>query len=104
MRLAALMFAIAALPAAAQYSVERNGDVVQLSDTAAQTVVSVLPPAGNIAFEMKVKGVNVLRFPYASVEQLRGRKINLRFKSCPGVHEWKVWRYSLADTVPLLFR
>ena len=73
MRLATLFFAIAALPAAAQYSVERDGDVVRLSDTAAQTVVSVLPPAGNIAFEMKVKGVNVLRFPYASVEEFRKR-------------------------------
>jgi enterochelin esterase-like enzyme len=51
-----------------------------------------------------VKGGNVLRFPYASVEELRSHKINLTFKSFPGVHERKVWRHSLADTVPLLFR
>jgi len=37
-------------------------------------------------------------------EELRGRKINLIFKSYPGEHEWKVWRHSLADMAPMLFR
>ena len=32
------------------------------------------------------------------------RKINLTFKRYPGEHEWKVWRHSLADMAPLLFR
>jgi aldose 1-epimerase len=71
MKTAILVFAGAIACAAAQYSVERKGDVIQLSDSAARTVVSVLPPAGNIAFEMNVKGVNVLRFPYASAEEFR---------------------------------
>jgi enterochelin esterase-like enzyme len=35
---------------------------------------------------------------------LRARKINLTFKRYPGEHEWKVWRHSLADMAPMLFR
>ncbi len=73
MRLVSFVLAIITLPAMAQYSVEREGDVIRLVDAASATSVSVLPPAGNIAFEMKVKGVNVLRFPYASVEEFRAK-------------------------------
>jgi hypothetical protein len=54
--------ALSALPAAAQYSVRRNGDVVQLVDAATQTTLSVLASVGNIAFEMKVKGENGFAF------------------------------------------
>ncbi len=43
-------------------------------------------------------------FQTKTVEQLRAAKINLTFKSFSGVHEWKVWRHSLADLAPLLFR
>jgi aldose 1-epimerase len=73
MRLAAFLLVLSALPAAAQYSVQRNGEVVQLVDAAAQTTVSVLTSVGNLAFEMKVKGENVIRFPYASVEEFKKR-------------------------------
>jgi enterochelin esterase-like enzyme len=37
-------------------------------------------------------------------EQLRSRNINFAFKTYPGEHEWRVWRHSLADMAPLLFR
>ena len=37
-------------------------------------------------------------------EELRSRRINLTFKSYPGEHEWKVWRHSLADMAPMLFK
>jgi enterochelin esterase family protein len=37
-------------------------------------------------------------------DELRGRKVNLTFKSYPGEHEWKVWRHSLADMAPMLLR
>jgi enterochelin esterase family protein len=37
-------------------------------------------------------------------EELRSRKINITFKRYPGEHEWKVWRHSLADMAPMLFR
>jgi len=73
MRFAAFLLVLSALPAAAQYSVQRNGDVVQLMDGTAQTTVSVLTSVGNMALEMKVKGENVLRFPYASVEEFMKR-------------------------------
>ncbi len=43
-------------------------------------------------------------FQTKAVEGLRAREINLTFKGFPGVHEWKVWRHSLADLAPLLFR
>jgi enterochelin esterase-like enzyme len=36
--------------------------------------------------------------------ELQSRKINLVFKRYPGEHEWKVWRHSLADMAPMLFR
>lgn len=58
-------------PLMAQYSVHRAGDVVQLEDSKAQTVVSILPSVGDIAFAMKVRGQNVLRFPYDSVEEFK---------------------------------
>jgi enterochelin esterase-like enzyme len=37
-------------------------------------------------------------------KELREREINVTFKTYPGEHEWKVWRHSLADLAPLLFR
>jgi aldose 1-epimerase len=77
MRFAAFLLALSTLPAAAQYSVRRIGEVVQLVDAAAQTTVSVLTSVGNLAFEMKVKGQNVIHFPYASVEE---------FKKNPGLN------------------
>ncbi|MGA2114816.1 MAG: alpha/beta hydrolase-fold protein [Bryobacteraceae bacterium] len=46
------------------------------------------------------------RLPFMSkaADDLRSRKINVTFNSYPGEHEWKVWRHSLADMAPLLFR
>jgi enterochelin esterase family protein len=35
---------------------------------------------------------------------LQARKISFTFKRYPGEHEWKVWRHSLADMAPMLFR
>jgi aldose 1-epimerase len=63
-----------ATPASAQlYSAHRNGDVVHLQDVRGQTTVSILPSVGNIAFEMKVRGQNVLYWPYSSVEEFKAR-------------------------------
>src|SRR5690242_13696068 len=55
------------------YSASRNGEVVQLQDARSQTIVSIVPSIGNIAFEMKVKGHNVLRWPYASIAEFKSR-------------------------------
>jgi aldose 1-epimerase len=67
MRLAALL--LCALPALAQYSAKREGDLVRLEDAGRQTVVLINPARGNSAFQMRVKGKDVVRFPYASVEE-----------------------------------
>ncbi len=36
--------------------------------------------------------------------ELTSRKIPVTLKRYPGEHEWKVWRHSLADMAPMLFR
>ena len=72
--LAVVGTAALALPASAQqYSARRDGDVVQLMDAKAQTVVSILPAVGNIVFDMTVKGHKVLRWPYGSVDEFKSR-------------------------------
>ena len=58
--------------ASAQYSARIDGDVVHLEDSAHQIRVSIAPGVGNIAFEMRVKGQNVLYFPYADIATFRG--------------------------------
>ena len=60
-------------PAMAQYSAVRDGDVVRIEDSARQIRVSIVPSVGNVAFEMRVKGENVLRFPYADIAEFRSR-------------------------------
>ena len=68
----------AAVPASAQpYTARHNGDVVELHDGKHQTTVSIAPSVGNIAFKMTVKGQDVLRWPYNSVDE---------FKAKPGMH------------------
>ncbi|HEV3217773.1 MAG TPA: aldose 1-epimerase [Vicinamibacterales bacterium] len=61
------------LPASAQYAARRNGELVQLEDTKTQMVVTIIPSAGNITSEFKVKGQNVLRWPYASMDDFKAR-------------------------------
>ena len=39
-----------------------------------------------------------------AADELAARKIKIVFKAYSGAHEWKVWRHSLADMAPLLFR
>src|ERR1700687_1484928 len=66
--------AVTATPVSArQYAARRSRDVVQLEDVKNHTVVSIILSVGNIAFEMKVNGTNVLRWPYASVEEFKAR-------------------------------
>ena len=57
---AVFAFQISAAPAAAQYSVRRTPDLVQLEDAANRVVVAIAPPAGNLTREMIVKGRNIL--------------------------------------------
>src|SRR5438093_11151586 len=67
------LFCSAAFAAAQQYAVHRNAGIVVIEDTKNQVAVSILPSVGNIAFSMKVKGQEVLRWPYASVEEFKSR-------------------------------
>jgi aldose 1-epimerase len=62
---------------AQQYAARRNGDIVQLEDTRNQVVVSIITSVGNIAYSMKVKGQDVLRFPFASVDDFRAKPAGL---------------------------
>jgi aldose 1-epimerase len=63
-----------AIPAAAQpYEARRTGDIVQLEDKASQTMVSIITSVGNMAYGMTVKGHNILRFPFASIDDYRSR-------------------------------
>jgi len=76
--LTALFSLTMALPASAQYTARKVGDVVQLEDAKNKTVVSIVPSLGNITSEMKVNGHNVLRWPYTSLEdyKTRGQQLN----------------------------
>jgi aldose 1-epimerase len=65
----------AAFPAAAQappYSARQSGSVVELNDRASQTSVSILPALGNLTVELKVRGHNVVRFPFGSAAEYKG--------------------------------
>jgi aldose 1-epimerase len=61
------------------YAARQTGDIVQLQDSKAQTTVSVKPSAGNVAFEMLVKGQNVLNFSGASAEEFKGGLTGIPF-------------------------
>ena len=54
-----------------RYTAVRSGDSVVLTDATTDTAVSILPSLGNIAYEMKVKGHNVLRYPHATMDEFR---------------------------------
>jgi aldose 1-epimerase len=73
LRLVLLTCALAAPAEAQRYAAVRDGDTVRLSDRTSDTVVSIMPSAGNVAFEMLVKGHNVLRFPHTSLADFRAR-------------------------------
>jgi aldose 1-epimerase len=68
--------AIVAMPstveAQARYAAKQIADVVQLRDSRTDTTVSVLTTMSN-AYEMVVKGQNVIRVPFASVDDFRAR-------------------------------
>jgi aldose 1-epimerase len=75
-RLLYLVLLACVLPApveAQRYAAVRNGEIVSLTDRSTDTVVSIMPSVGNIAFEMLVKGHNVLRFPHASLADFKAR-------------------------------
>jgi len=58
---------------AQQYTARRSGEIVLLEDAKNQTSVSIVPSVGNVAFSMKVKGQEILRWPFASIEEFKSR-------------------------------
>lgn len=64
-----LLFAI--MPADAQYSATRQGEVIRLQERKTGLTVSILPAVGNIAYEMKAGGKNVFWFPFSSPEDFQ---------------------------------
>ena len=88
---AVLLSIVAAIPAEAQYATSRNGDIVQLEDQKNQIVVSIITSVGMIAYEMKVKGQNVLRGP-ASIDEFRAKPAGL-----PGIPLLAPWANRLDE-------
>jgi aldose 1-epimerase len=68
------VFALLPSTAAAQgrYTAKQTGDIVQLRDARTEIVVSVVTSLGN-AYEMVVKGQNVIRQTFSSVDEFRAR-------------------------------
>jgi aldose 1-epimerase len=73
---AALFCAVLAFPdrssAQARYSIKQTGDIVQLRDARTDTTVSVMTSLSN-AYEMVVKGQNLIRMTFATVDEFRAR-------------------------------
>ena len=59
--------------AAQPYSARQEGQIVRLTDAKSQVAVGIVPSIGNVAFEMTVKGQNVLRWPYGSIEDFKAK-------------------------------
>ncbi len=55
-----------------RYSVKTTGDIVQLRDTKTDTTVSVMTSVSN-AYEMVVKGQNLIRMTFGTVDEFRAR-------------------------------
>jgi aldose 1-epimerase len=75
----------AAQPVASPYTAQQDGDVVRLRDAARDIDVVVMPSVGNMAVDMTVKGARVLRFPYASLDEVRKTP---RFSGIPFLAPW----------------
>src|SRR6187549_584116 len=91
--LGVMLASAAAMPAGAQqYAARRNGDIVQLEDQKTQTVVSIITSVGMMAYEMKIKGQNVLRFPVASIDEFRAKPAGL-----PGIPLLAPWANRLDE-------
>jgi aldose 1-epimerase len=58
--------------AQARYSARQTGDIVQLRDNRTDTTVSVMTSLSN-AYEMVVKGQNLIRMTFATVDDFRAR-------------------------------
>jgi aldose 1-epimerase len=67
------------------YTAQRDGDAVRLRDATRDVNLLVMPSVGNMAVDMTVKGARVLRFPYASLDEV---KKTPRFSGIPFLAPW----------------
>jgi aldose 1-epimerase len=62
---------------AENYSAQRTTldgiEIVQLTDAAHKTQVSIIPSIGNMAYELKVNGANVFWWPYQSLADFKAK-------------------------------
>jgi aldose 1-epimerase len=70
---ACLFLPTAVYSQASRYHAERVENTVVLTDAAAATVVSIVPSIGDLTFSMKVKGQDVLYFPFSSLAEFKAR-------------------------------
>ena len=54
-----------------QYTATRVGEIVRLEHGPSRTSVSISPSAGNVVFEMRIDGQNVLWFPFDSIQEFK---------------------------------
>lgn len=60
-------------PYTAQRSQDHGIEIVRLTDSAHGVEVAIVPSVGNMAYEMKVRGKNILYFPFDNVAALRDK-------------------------------
>src|SRR4051812_49214526 len=77
-RAVAALFAFASLmPAAENYTATRTTvdgvEVVHLTDAAHRAEASIIPSLGNIAYELKIAGVNAFYWPYRSLAEFKAK-------------------------------
>ncbi len=79
MKLFAAFLALLCIANAQDYTAERTTDhgipVVRLVDKAYHVEVAVAPTLGNMGYEMKVNGKNILYFPYADLAEYQSRPV-----------------------------
>jgi aldose 1-epimerase len=68
-----LLLSLAGAASAQPYSARQDGQIVRLADAKSQVAVAIVPSVGNVAFEMTVKGQNVLRWPYGSIDEFKAK-------------------------------
>jgi aldose 1-epimerase len=77
MKPAALALLLPLMSTAANYSAQKTSDnsieIVRLTDAAHKTEVAIAPSFGNMAYEMKVNGKNILFLPVANLAELRAK-------------------------------
>ena len=75
MKLAASFLVFTLVAAAQDYTAERTSDhgvpVVRLADKVRKVEVTVVPSVGNLAYEMKVNGKNILYFPSDDISEFQ---------------------------------